>query len=58
VGADLHLRALVGGDVRYGGPDDLCSVGCEYDSEHLTARLALVRRELFVPFEPAPRWAD
>ena len=46
---DLHLRALVGGDVRYGGPDDLCSVGREYDSEHLTTRLVVLRRRRFAP---------
>ncbi|MBI5506827.1 MAG: hypothetical protein HY899_18735 [Deltaproteobacteria bacterium] len=42
---DLRLRALVGGDVRFGGPDDLCSVGCDYDSDRLTARFAVVRRQ-------------
>jgi hypothetical protein len=52
---DHHLRALVGGDVRYGGPDDLCSVGRGYDSDHLTARFAVLRRDRLVPDQaPAP----
>lgn len=41
----LHLRALVGGDIRYGGPEDLCSVGRDYESERLVARFAIMRRE-------------
>lgn len=44
---ELRLQALVGGDVRFGGPDDLCGVGRAYDSDHLTARFAVVRRERF-----------
>jgi hypothetical protein len=44
---DQQLRALVGGDVRYGGADDVCSVGVGYDSEHLTARFVVVRRGRF-----------
>lgn len=42
--AEDHLRALVGGDVRYGGPADLCSVGGDYADDHITARFAVVRR--------------
>lgn len=42
-----HLRALVGGDVRYGGPYDLCSVERHYDPERLVARFAIVRRARF-----------
>lgn len=42
---DLKLLGLVGGDVRYGGPDDLCSVGADYESDRLLLRLAIVRRE-------------
>ena len=42
---ELNLQALVGGDVRYGGPGDLCAVGRAYDSEHVTARFAIVRRD-------------
>jgi hypothetical protein len=40
----LELRALVGGDVRYGGCHDFCMVGRHYDGAHLTARFAIVRR--------------
>jgi hypothetical protein len=42
---DRKLLGLVGGDVRYGGPDDLCSVGGDYESDRLLLRLAIVRRE-------------
>jgi hypothetical protein len=48
---DRHVRALVGGDVCYGGRDDLCSVGREYDSDHLSARFAIVRRGRFLVYE-------
>ncbi|MDP6979335.1 MAG: hypothetical protein QF570_12155 [Myxococcota bacterium] len=44
---ELKLLALVGGDVRHGGPDDLCAVGRAYDSRHITARFAIVRRDRF-----------
>lgn len=50
---DLHLQALVGGDVRFGGADDLCGVGRTYDSEHITARFAVVRRDRFGAREPS-----
>ena len=49
---ELHLQALVGGDVRFGGADDLCGVGRAYDSEYITARFAVVRRERFEAREP------
>ena len=45
---ELRLRALVGGDARYGGPDDLCSVERDYDANRLTARFAILRRQRFV----------
>lgn len=45
---DAHLRALVGGDVRYGGPHDLCSVERSYDTDRLLARFAIVRRHRFL----------
>ncbi|MBX3023637.1 hypothetical protein KF840_01875 [bacterium] len=51
---DLHLRALVGGDVTYGGPEDLCSVANDYDTERLTARFAIVRRDRFAARETPP----
>lgn len=44
----LHLWALVGGNARYGGPDDLSSLARDYDSERVTARFAIVRRERFL----------
>ena len=42
-----HLRALVGGDSRYGGPYDLCSVERYYDPQQLLARFAIARRGRF-----------
>lgn len=42
---ELRLHALVGGDVRYGGPDDLCGVSRDYDAERITTRFAIVRRQ-------------
>jgi hypothetical protein len=45
---DLALWALVGGNACYGGPDDLSSLGRSYDSDHLTVRFAVVRRERFL----------
>ncbi len=51
---ELHLRALVGGDARFGGADDLCGVGRNYDSSHITARFALVRRDRFLARGPRP----
>jgi len=40
-----HLRALVGGDVRYGGLYDLVSIGADDKREKVIARFAVVRRE-------------
>ena len=39
------MRALVGGDVRYGGIFDLCSIGHDDEREGVTVRFAVVRRE-------------
>lgn len=47
VTAGLRLHALVGGDVRYGGPEDLCGVARDYDADRITARFAIVRRQRF-----------
>ena len=44
----LRLQALVGGDVRYGGLNDLLGVSRDYDSDHLVARFAVVHRERMV----------
>jgi hypothetical protein len=49
---EFRLQALVGGDARFGGPDDLCGVARQYDSERITARFAIVRRERFEAREP------
>lgn len=49
---ELHTRALVGGDATYGGPEDLCTVGDDYDSERLIARFAIVQRGRFSAREP------
>ena len=45
---ELRLHALVGGDTRYGGPDDLCGVQRDYDAARITARFCVVRRERFL----------
>jgi hypothetical protein len=39
-----RMRALVGGDARYGGAADVCSVGRGYSDPHITIRFAVVRR--------------
>jgi hypothetical protein len=45
---DLDLWALVGGNARFGGSHDLSSVARRYVSDHLTLRLAIVRRDRFL----------
>jgi hypothetical protein len=47
---ELHLRALVGGDAHYGGPEDLCSVARDYETERLIARFAVVDRQRLMGF--------
>jgi len=42
---DGTARALVGGDVRYGGVYDLCSIDCRDDRAGVVARFAIVRRQ-------------
>ena len=42
-----RLRALVGGDVRYGGRHHLCSIGVDDERDEVILRLAVVRRERF-----------
>jgi hypothetical protein len=49
---ELHLRALVGGDVEYGGPEDLCSVARNYEADRIGARFAVVHRQRFTAREP------
>ena len=39
-----RLRALAGGDVRYGGLNHLLGIGRDYDSDLIMARFAVVRR--------------
>ena len=46
--ADGRLRALAGGDVRFGGLYDLVSVGRDYDADRLVARFAVVQRARMV----------
>jgi hypothetical protein len=41
---ERKLLGLVGGDVRYGGVQDLVGVGVGYDSDRLLARFAIVDR--------------
>ena len=48
---ELHLHALVGGDARYGGPDDFCAVPRDYDSPRITARFCVLRRQRFLARE-------
>lgn len=51
VSREMHLRALVGGDARYGGPDDLCSIERDYDVDRVTVRFAVLRRQRFMTRE-------
>ncbi len=43
--ADGSRRALVGGDIRYGGIYDLLGINSHYDSERIVARFAVVQRQ-------------
>jgi hypothetical protein len=40
-----RLRALAGGDVRFGGLYHLLGIGRDYDTEKVIVRFAVVRRE-------------
>jgi hypothetical protein len=40
-----RLRALVGGDARFGGLYDVCSIARDDEREGVVARFAVVRRE-------------
>jgi hypothetical protein len=42
---DHHLRALAGGDVRFGGVYDLVSIGQNYESERIIVRFAVIQRK-------------
>jgi hypothetical protein len=46
--ADGRLRALAGGDVRYGGLYDLLGISRDNDSDSVMARFAVVQRERMV----------
>jgi hypothetical protein len=46
--ANGRLRALAGGDVRYGGLYELVGIGQDYDSDRVIARFAVVRRQRMV----------
>lgn len=43
-----RLRALVGGDVRFGGRFDLCSVSRADERDGVVARFAVIRRERLI----------
>jgi hypothetical protein len=43
--ANGRLRALAGGDARFGGLYNMLGIGREYDSDKVILRLAVVRRE-------------
>ena len=42
---DRKLRALAGGDVRFGGVYDLVSIGVNYETERIIVRFAVVQRQ-------------
>jgi len=46
--ADGRLRALAGGEARFGGLFNLVALSRDYDTERVTARFAVVRRERMV----------
>lgn len=46
--ADGRLRALAGGNARFGGLYDLLGLSRDYDSDRVVARFAVVRRERMV----------
>jgi hypothetical protein len=48
VASGCRLRALVGGDVRYGGAGDLCAVQRDYDVDRIMTRFCIVRRDRFL----------
>jgi len=54
VTSGARLRALIGGDVRYGGAADLCAVQRDYDAMGITTRFSIVRRDRFVVRVPEP----
>jgi hypothetical protein len=41
------LRALVGGDIQFGGRYDLCSISRADEDNRVIVRFAIVRRERF-----------
>jgi hypothetical protein len=43
------LRALVGGDIQFGGKYDLCSISRADENDRVIARFAVLRRERFQP---------
>ena len=48
---ELGLWAVVGGHASYGGGDNLSSLVRDYDSDRLTARFAILRRQRFLARE-------
>ncbi|MCM0084186.1 hypothetical protein L4X63_21620 [Geomonas sp. Red32] len=47
LGSDGKLRALAGGDVRFGGIYDMVCIGPNYESDRIILRLAVVQRRRF-----------
>jgi hypothetical protein len=45
IGAGGRLRALVGGNARFGGRADLCSIGRGDARDNTVVRFAVIRRE-------------
>ena len=48
-----RFRALVGGDVRFGGLQDLCGIGIDDERDGVVARFAVVRRSRLVAAQRA-----
>ncbi|WP_298273252.1 hypothetical protein [Geobacter sp.] len=49
-----RFRALVGGDVRFGGLQDLCGIGIDDERDGVLARFTVVRRSRLVAAQRAP----
>ena len=50
-----RLRALVGGDARYGGRHNICSIGVDDEGDEVLAHFAVVHRDRFVLVRKATR---
>ena len=45
---ELRLLALVGGDVRFGGAEELCAIQRDYEADRVVARFCVLRRARFL----------